>query len=275
MNRSSELLTRFVRTKSPLLLFVLIAGCGYAEYEVRLNESRKYYSYLDNIEKTMAPKWIAPGGVIDIRVPNQFVPLPPPRPVKNEKGEMEEPTIDPRQPDYLNMTFPGLFGAWVSNFRVNKAGGSEDCKGYLYVLSNYYQLAGADQVDPSKFVPILEEYMTDKLQIEKSDVRTELHPKSTPSYHAQKTYDAFSFKQKEINGTNYTFDVYVRSAGSVIGVVVVVLPEGIEMPQKVLERIPTMLESFNFTSTPPTGGAPSSKGGVPQQPAASAGGGGF
>lgn len=256
MNRSSDPFSRFLRTKSLLLLVILIAGCGVQQYEERLNESRKYYTYLDNIEKTLAPKWMSPGGAIEIRVPNQFTAIPAPVPVKDENGQIQEPKIDPRQPAYLNMDFPGLFGAWVAPFRVNGAGGSEDLKGYIYVLSNYYQLAGNESKGAVDFVKNLESFMRDKLQIETSDVRVELHPKSTPSYQPQQTYNAFSFKQKEINGTNYTFDVYSRSAGSVIGVVVVVLPEGIEMPQKVLERIPMMLELFNFTSTPPAGPPP-------------------
>lgn len=273
MRRLSDPYSNLIRTRSAYLLLLFVAGCGYAEYETRLNESRKYYAYLENIEKALAPKWIVAGGVMDIRVPNQFVPIPAPIPVKDENGTVQEPTIDPRQPDYLNMRFPGLFGAWVSTFRVSKAGGSEDCKAYIYVLSNYYDLLGKPSGEAIQFVEDLSEYMRDKLQIEKSDVRVEMHPKTTPSYQPQKIYDAFSFKQKEINGTNYTFDVYSRTSGSVIGAVVVVLPEGIEMPQKVLERIPMMLESFNFTSTPPQGAPPPTGGTVPQsQPSTSSSG---
>ena len=97
----------------------------------------------------------------------------------------------------------------------------------------------------------LKVYLSEKLRISPSDETTQVHPKVAPAYQIQSTFDVCSFKGKDIDGTNYTFEVYGKKIGSVIGVIVVVLPEGIENAQKVNERIPMMLESFNFTSTPP------------------------
>jgi hypothetical protein len=236
-------------------LLIVICGCGYAEYEARLAETRKYYAYLDKIEQSLGPKWAA-GNLMDLRVPKQFSPIPPPAPVQKEDGTVEPASIDPRQPDYLNLNFPELFGAWESVFRVAKGNGAtEDHKGYIYVLSNYWELAGERATDAGDFTNHLKTYLADTLQIPATDETVQVHPKVNPAYQAQISYDTFSFKGKNINGTNYTFEVYSRKSGSVIGVVIVALPEGIESPQKVNERIPMMLETFNLTSTPPKMGA--------------------
>ena len=233
-------------------LLLLVAGCGFAEYEARLKQTSLYYAYLDKIEQSLSPKWAAPGNLLDLRVPNQFIPIPPAPLIQKDDGTFEQPAIDPRQPDYLNLTFPELHGAWESVFKVAKGGGvSEDRKGYIYVLSNYWELAGEHANDAGDFVNHLKVYLSEKLQIPASDETTQVHPKVSPAYQVQSTFDVCSFKGKDIDGTNYTFEVYGKKIGSVIGVIVVVLPEGIENAQKVNERIPMMLESFNFPSTPP------------------------
>ncbi|HEY0983903.1 hypothetical protein [Schlesneria sp. DSM 10557] len=247
----------WARSTMPLFaLLALCCGCGYSEYEARLNESRKYYAYLDKIEQSLAPKWTVAGNLIELRVPLQFTLIPPAAPIQKEDGTIEQPTIDPRQPDYLNLTFPELFGAWESTFQVGKGNGvTENHKGYIYALSNYWELAGEHATDAGEFVNALKTYLSDRLQIPVTDEAPQLHPKVSPSYQAQAAFDVCSFKGKEIDGTNYTFEVYSKKLGSVIGVLVVVLPEGIENAQKVNERIPLMLESFNFTSVPPKAGA--------------------
>lgn len=248
--------TPWVSTRNSLCLlastFIFVVGCGYADYEARLAQTRNYYAYLDRIEQSLAPKWSVPGGLMDLRVPQQFTPIPPPTPVKKDDGTIEQPAFDPRQPDYLQLTFPELFGAWEAVFKVAKGGGvTEDRKGYIYVLSNYWELAGEHANDAGDFTNKLKTYLSDTLRIPPTDETVQMHPKVNPAYQVQLTYDTCSFKGKDIDGTNYTFEVYSRKSGSVIGVIVVVLPEGIENPQKVNERVPLMLESFNLTSTPP------------------------
>ena len=67
-------------------IFLLVAGCGYAEYEARLAETKKYYAYLEKIEQSLSGKWSAAGNLMDLRVPNQFIPIPPPKVIKKEDG---------------------------------------------------------------------------------------------------------------------------------------------------------------------------------------------
>ena len=246
---------RGITTRICVSLIPWICGCGYAEYEARLAQTRTYYAYLDRIEQSLGPKWAVAGNVMDLRVPQPFIPIPPPAAVENED---EKPPADPRQPDYINLNFPGLFGAWESVFKVAKGNGvTEDLKGYIYVLSNYWELAGEHANDAGEFVNRLNLYLADTLQISlpEKPAAPETYPKTSPAYQTQFTYDVTSFKDKDINGTNYPFDVYSRKSGSVIGVVIVVLPQGIEMQQKINERIPMMLATFNLTSAPPKAGS--------------------
>ena len=254
------------------MLLSLVVGCGYAEYEQRLGETRKYYAHLDRIEQSLAPKpkWTDPYKILELRVPRQFAPIPPAPLVKKEDGTIEQAAIDPRQPDYLNLIFgdpqhpeyPELIGAWDSMFKVAKGNGlNEDRKGYIYALSNYWALAGEHATDAADFVNRLETYLTDTLQIpaapQPKERQPEVYPKTSPAYQVQLSYDHFSFPGKNIDGINYTFEVYSRKSGSVIGVLVLVLPEGIDTQQKINERIPMMLESFTVTPNPPA--APSDK----------------
>ena len=265
MISSSGLFWQRTHRSVSLALLLYIGGCGYSEYEMRLNESKKYYSYLDKVEQSLAPKWVVPGNLMELRVPRQFNLIPPPPPAAPEDENAEKP-IDPRQPDYVNLLFPGLFGAWEATFKVVKTDSSaEERRGYIYALSNYWEFAGEHAVDAGEFVTTLKDLLAEKLKIPMSDPRPEVYPTLSGSYHAQIPYDVCSFKGKEIDGVNYTFEVFARTQGSVIGVIVTVLPEAMESPQKVSERIPLMLETFNFTKTPPKAGAEPN---APVQPAA-------
>jgi hypothetical protein len=272
MNRAIGLFLSRISHRTGISLLLLASGCGYAEYESRLAESRKYYAHLDKIEQSLAPKWSVAGGVMDLRVPQQFVPIPPAPLIQKEDGTFEQPESDPRQPDYLNLTFPDLFGAWESVFKVAKGGGAtEDHKGYIYVVSNYWELAGEHATDAGEFTNKLKTYLTDTLQVAATDETVQMHPKVVPAYQSQKSYDTCSFKGKNINGTNYTFELFSHKSGSIIGVIIVAMPEGIEMPQKINERIPMMLESFNLTSTPPKVGSDKAAPAAGNQPAGPAG----
>jgi hypothetical protein len=247
----------------------VFAGCGYAEYETRLNESKRYFAYLEKIESSLAPKWVVAGNLMEMRVPRQFVLIPAPQPIQNPDGTTEQPTIDSRQPDYLNLTLPGLFGAWQAPFRVVKPTGTEDCQGYIYALSNYYDLGSKQASEATEFTTQLKELLKETLKEEVKDESDESFPpgQANTQYQTQLTYNVFRIKGAEINGTKYTFEVYSRSRGNVIGAILIVLPVDMEMPSKELERIstriPMMLATFDFTQTPPAiGESPS----APPQP---------
>lgn len=252
----SRAVPRILSNRASLLLILsAIGGCGYSEYEMRLNESKRYYAYLDKVEQSLAPKWSLPGNLMELRVPKQFMLIPPPPPAATGDENAERP-IDQRQPDYVNLILPGLFGAWEATFKVVKTDGTpDDRKGYIYALSNYWEFAGENSVDAGEFVTTIRDLLAEKLKLPVTDVRQEAYPKTAGSYHSQVPYDVCSFRGKEIDGVNYTVDVYARTQGSIIGIIITVLPETIDSQQKVSERIPLMLETFKFTKTPPRAGA--------------------
>lgn len=256
MIASNALSAKSWRVLAGMLFLSVVGGCGYAQYEARLKETKQYYAYLDRIEQSLGRKWIVPGGLMEMRVPNQFVLIPPPQPVTNEDGKVEEPTIDPRQPDYLNLRFPELFGAWEAKFTAARPDGStEDRKGYIYAMCNYWNLAGDRVADASKFVDELKTIMSQSLLVDPTDEHVELQPSGIPVYQQQQSFDVCSFKGVDLEGTKYTFEVYSRANGSVIAAIVIALPESMDSPQRVTERVPMMLGTLQFTKDPPRPGA--------------------
>ena len=239
-------------------------GCGYETYELRLKQSKDYYTYLEKVDANLAPKWGDGRGILELRVPKQFVPIPPPQPIKREDGELEMPTVDPRQPDYVNLIFPELLGAWEAPVEVALAdGGRETRKAYIYAVSNYWTLIGENPTDAQFFTKSLTELIGAALeQPPKETPETEMHPKPG-TYLPSASYNVFRFAPKPITqqvedrrtSVNYIFEVYERQNGDIQCPLVVVLPEGIEPREKINERIPMMLEYVNPTKTPPRPGA--------------------
>lgn len=239
-------------------------GCGYDTYELRLKQTKEYYNYLERVEANLAPKWGDGRGILEMRVPRQFVPIPPPPPpVKREDGTDEPPGVDPRQPDYVNLIFPELLGAWEAPVEVSLAnGGRETRKAYIYALSNYWTLVGENAVDAPLFTKSLTEMIGAELQETATEEPPELHPKPG-TYLPSASYNVFRFKPKPITlqvedrrtSVNYIFEVYERQNGDIQCPLVVVLPEGIDPSAKINERIPMMLEYVNPTKTPPRAGA--------------------
>ena len=253
-----------------------LLGCGADQYEFRLKQSKDYYNFLAHIEQNLAPKWADPNRIVDIiRVPKQFQPIPAPVPVKNENGEEVLPAVDPRQPDYMNLVFAPqtLVGAWEVPFSVAAKDGSTDSrKGYIYVLSNYWQFLGEDPADALKFIGNTVQLVGDALgdHIEPAKLESpdeELHPKKG-RYLAETRYQVYNFHPKPItqpgpereSTVNYTFTMYAQTNANIQAIVLVVLPENIPAQEKLIERIPMMLEHFHITKTEPK--AQSSSGGA-------------
>ena len=239
-----------------------VAGCGYETYELRLKQSKDYYAYLEKVEANLAPKWGDGRGILELRVPKQFVPIPAPQPIKREDGELEMPAVDPRQPDYVNLIFPELLGAWEAPVEVTLPNGDrESRKAYIYAMSNYWTLISENPNDAPLFTKSLTELIGAALeQPPKETPETEMHPKPG-TYLPSASYNVFRFASKPITqqvgdvrtSTNYVFEVYERQNGDIQCPLVVVIPEGVE--QKLNERISMMLDYVSPTKTPPRPGA--------------------
>ena len=241
-----------------------VVGCGYDTYELRLKQTSDYYNYLERVEANLAPKWGDGRGILEMRVPKQFVPIPsPPPPAKREDGTEEPPPVDLRQPDYVNLIFPELLGAWEAPVEVSLPdGGREIRKAYIYALSNYWTLIGENPNDAPHFTKSLTELIGAALEETATEEPPEMHPKPG-TYLPTASYNVFHFKPKPITlqvedrrtSVYYKFEVYERQNGDIQCPLVVVLPEGINPREKINERIPMMLEYVNPTKTPPRAGA--------------------
>lgn len=112
-----------------MVVLAVSAGCGVDTYEYRLEETRRYYSYLDRLNHFLGPAWAAQG--VELRVPRQFSLMAPPGAPADKDAP---PPRDPRQPTFAQLDLPGLQGAWEGSLSL--AGNEGRAPGYLYVLSN-------------------------------------------------------------------------------------------------------------------------------------------
>ena len=252
------------------ILVLGIAGCGADQYESRLKQSSEYYKYLAMVEQNLAPKWSDGVAVEMMRVPKQFYTVLAPTPVKNDDGGDALPAVDPRQPDYLNLIFPNdiLFGAWEAPVSVDGVDGSADArKAYIYVLSNYWMFTREDPAEALTFTNVMVQLVGDALEehiptekLEKPD--TELHPNpstATGKYLVGSSYDVYAFRPKAITQrsaerettVNYSFTMYAKTNGNIKAVVLVVQPVSTPPQEKLLERIPLMLDYFHITKNEP------------------------
>lgn len=239
-------------------------GCGYDTYELRLKQTKDYYNYLEKVEANLAAKYGDGLIVLEMRVPRQFVPIPPPpRPAKREDGGEDPPPVDLRQPDYLTLNFPQLVGAWEASVEVSVAGGGRETrKAYIYALSNYWQLIGENPGEAQNFTKSLVELIGAALEQTVNETpETEMHPKPG-TYLPTASYNVYRFKPKPITlqdggnaKVNYIFEVYERQNGDIQCPLVVVVPEEVDSREKINERIPMMLDYFKPTTIPPRPGA--------------------
>lgn len=264
------------------LVILSTVGCGADQYEARLKQSKDYYNYLDRIEQHLAPKWSDGRIVESMRVPKQFTRILEPAPVKAEDGT-ETPVVDARQPDYMNLSFPvaELVAAWEAPFNVTVADGSaESRKAYIYILSNYWKFLGENPAEALEYTKSIVTLVGDALEnhlppekIESPDV--ELHPKPG-GYLAASQYEVYTFAPKPItlagadrgSTVNYTFTMFAKRNGNIQAFILVVLPENISSQEKLVERIPMMLEHFQITKVEPK---PSAAQGGTTQPAPTSG----
>jgi hypothetical protein len=117
-----------------LLAAGVFAGCGRETYLARFNDTRRYFAYEDKLNQYLTRVAWA-GKSFQMRVPKQFQPIQ----TKTKKEEESADEKDPRQPDYAELEFPGLQGAWKASFPLTGGAGSGD--GWLYLCCNYDLLA--------------------------------------------------------------------------------------------------------------------------------------
>lgn len=249
-----------------------LTGCGYEVYERRLEESRKYFTYLEKLDAHLGPVY-RDGPIEEFRPPLGFRQVPPPAPVRNESGELEEPVFDPRQPHYLNREFPGLIATWEAQFDVATNEGRTRRPGYLYALSNATLLTTQPDIAP-EFTQEVLTILADAFSLpipELGSAAVEEYPRAK-TYTSPKRYEVYRFPSDQIviEGFLYTVEVYVHRQGEVQFLLVLILPAGIESNARLADRIPLMLERLKVSSKriapKKTGGKAASPGAPPPRP---------
>jgi hypothetical protein len=250
-----------------VILASVAAGCGRETYEHRLDESRRYFTYLDKLNQNLAAPWAGRG--VELRVPKQFqeIAVPKPKakkaPAKKGAGAKDAPDPpaddkDPRQPNYADLIFPGLVGAFSTQLSVAGKGREP---GYLYVLSNGELLGrkGSDEkaAQFNKIVlhtiaqavgqpdPAPEKMATDS--VPKGDPKDAWVPNRTfkvvrPGFAAS------------IDGKDYRIEIFNTKQDKNEVSLVYVLPESVSPTEKLATNIDLSLETLKVTHASSGGG---------------------
>ncbi len=252
-----QLLTR--RVMPWLLLLFLAGGCGAATYEQRLEETRRYYTYLDRLNQRLSrDTWHGPG--VSMRVPKQFHLIPPPKPSKNSSNEPAES----RQPTYAELVLPGIQGAWVAE--VALSGEEGRAKAYLYVLSNY-TLLGQKAADEKAAAAQAAEF-NDSVVRTVAQAAGQPVPAfdKLPSREVPKnSKDAYSYARKyrtvspglalKADGKDYRVQIFGYRKGIAQVSVVLVEPQNTAAVEKLDQSLDMSLETLEVTAEKPSRGS--------------------
>lgn len=145
------------RTWLLVLTSCVLVGCGQAKYEERLKASAEFYEYMQTMEANLAsPIWERSDLGMKMRLPLPFrIPMPGPELLVDEEGEQFYGP-DPRHPEVLATTFPGIVEAWQTML-PGEAGQQVDSR--IYVLTNHSRFKlvdGAVLEEPAEFFSDLE-----------------------------------------------------------------------------------------------------------------------
>lgn len=247
-------------------LLLAAGGCGTETYERRLQDTKRVYEHMQVLDDNLALPW--KNGTLALRVPQQFVEIPPPAPPAVPNDPAAPPpaaTPDPRQPDYVNLELPGLRAAFKGELKVD--GGGQKT-GFVYLLSNF----DFDNRDQAKelhnnlrtavegaFNLTLEKWEDEQFPSGKG--AAEIAP---PVIYKSST----ATSSQEIGGFPRRVSVYLHANGEVYSAVVFVLPPKIDQGERLPDRISLCLETLRVdkNNVIPPGQA------APDQPAGTSGG---
>lgn len=253
------------------LAATLAAGCGYEEYNTRLAETAKYFAYQERMNANLAaPMRELP--IEEIRMPLQFAALPKPKPpAKREDGSEEETPFDPRQPNYANITLPGLIAAWQAPVETLVDGKPENRPGYIYALSNYWMFVTGHTEQAPLFTRDTRRLVAAAFGTVITDPDgvgdRETYPRAA-QYTTPVAYDVTRFNPEMlINDVRYTVELFSHQQGDIQLILMVVVPRDADLQRTRLnERIPLMLETLKLSNKKPS--APPKKGAATAAPPA-------
>lgn len=246
-------------------LLLLVGGCGHDTYEQRMEETRKYFAYLDRLNMYLDHS-LWKGQNVDLKVPNQFKLIPAPA---KAKGEETAPDKDPRQPPFAESPIPGLQGSWKADLALS--GNEGRGVGYLYVFSNFEALGqkGGEEKAAEFNTALLKTIATDVGQPvpEVGKIVSHTVPKNlSDAYVEQRTFKMLQPPiPANLNDKPYRIQVYSyqkeKSPAQIS--IVLVLPENTSPNEKLERAMDLCLETFEITLEKPVkmpGQGPAGKG---------------
>lgn len=275
---------------------VLLAGCGGQTYERRLEETKKYFEFIEKQNVNLGRNWSGSG--MTFRPPVNYDLMAGPVIKKDAKGKILEIGPDPRQPEFLgDRKLPGLVAAWKAEYPGD--GQRPKANGYIYLLSNYemYLDPDAEKEQIEKFHGYAVGELCGGLRVPTPPAANWVEEKfpRIDSYLAQKAYRSTILKpQPEIDGVKYDVSVYLQGALPVQAVLISMVPTGARAPTRnhvadaaLAERMNLAMETFtnegkkpvkapqNPAAGGPPGGAPGGAAPTGATPAVTPGGTGF
>lgn len=230
---------------------LIVAGCGADVYEQRVNETKNYFAAVERVDSNLFAA--SKKGDAEIRIPKQFAQLADPQPTLMEDGTVVEPTVDPRQPAIVDLTFPGLVAAWQAQVKTETAAGTEQKPAFIYLMNNHDILLGNDQASAPNFTSNVAQLLWETFEIPEGQrmTGTEQYPKQARGYFPQNTFSVANMKpQKAMEGVQYAVDLYAMQKGDVQNVIVCFVPVSIGQSERLADRISIMLEQFKSSGTP-------------------------
>lgn len=251
-----------------LAAILLLSGCGAETYEQRLNETSQYFAYLDTRNQALSDKWSSAS--ISLRVPVEFKQISAPRVAPVATSEDSEavvpesaPTVDPRQPDYVDLVLPGLEGAWRVDVPVDLENESVDRPAYLYVLSNDSLLKEKRMDEALNFFNDVNTQIASTFNqfINNEDFKTERFPQGK-GYTEPKSFNVGIFEpEMPIDEVPYQFQIYQIERGNNQLVILLVIPQKTAANSKIKEHLDFSLETVNIVSPQSRNGKPNSASG--------------
>ena len=246
---------------SALVGLLALTGCGAEAYNSRLQETAKYFEYLETLNRNLARAWGNAG--VDYRAPLQFREIPPPKIEKDEEGNVIEPEIDPRQPAFIDGELPGLIGAWKADVSV---GDGATAPASIFILSNYpLWLETTDASEIVKFHDTAVRQVSGGMNLRLPDPKRVTIPAGI-AYTKGKQFTTYSLPEKEIDGIAYHTTLYAHQAGDARVVLVFVIPARIDTSERIGDRIEMSLETLTVTDVKPPRPTPGGKPGAEAAP---------
>jgi len=234
-------------------LVLLGGGCGHDTYEQRMEETRKYFAYLERVNLYLNhAMWN--GQNVKLKVPKQFQLIPAPA---KGKGDETAPDKDPRQPLFVDSPLPGLQGSWKADLALSGSEGRGT--GYLYVLSNFELLGqkGAEEKAAEFNTTLLKTIATAVGQPvpEVGKIVSHTVPKNlSDAYVEQRTFKMLQPPiPANVNDKPYRIQVYSyqkeKSPAQIS--IVLVLPENTSPSEKLERAMDLCFETFEITLEKP------------------------